>query len=154
MTESLRCILLFADVMSYEGLGLRQSERLSRTRRFHTLGAKLTLLTSSNATGSVIQLPQILGLPFAGSGMQTEYSIFGLTQFCINRHDDYEKSVQVRKMRNIYQKARAVVAWLGHLTTETGKATAVISKWNENAYHAINSDDHGPDCLHRLMNVC
>ena len=47
---------------------------------------------------------------------------------CINQMDDEEKSIQVRRMKNIYEQATQVVAWLGRVSEGIEEAMEAVCK--------------------------
>jgi hypothetical protein len=58
---------------------------------------------------------------------ETEVVEIWIDAICINQRDTDEKSVQVRRMREIYEKARKVIIWLGPESGESGYAINAIN---------------------------
>lgn len=46
---------------------------------------------------------------------------------CINQKDNAERSVQVQRMKEIYEKARTVIIWLGHESDDSSYAMKAIN---------------------------
>lgn len=45
--------------------------------------------------------------------LQDEPKVYWIDAICINQQDDAEKSTQVQAMRDVYDQAKLVIAWLG-----------------------------------------
>lgn len=58
---------------------------------------------------------------------ETEAVEIWVDAICINQRDTNEKSVQVRRMREIYQKASSVIIWLGLEFDDSGYAINAIN---------------------------
>jgi hypothetical protein len=58
---------------------------------------------------------------------ETEVVEIWIDAICINQRDTDEKSVQVRRMREIYEKARKVIIWLGPESDDSGYAMNAIN---------------------------
>jgi hypothetical protein len=61
---------------------------------------------------------------------KTEPQIWWVDAICINQTDNSDRSFQVQFMRQVYEKAKEVVVWLGEETDLTGAAIDAL-KWIE-----------------------
>jgi hypothetical protein len=50
-------------------------------------------------------------------------------RFCINQDDNDEKAMQLRKMFNVYNKARRVLAWLGDVSNGLARSGGEVVHW-------------------------
>jgi hypothetical protein len=65
---------------------------------------------------------RVLQDPSHGNGL----SYFWIDALCINQSDLAERNVQVKRMKDIYEKAACVIKWLGAETNQSKHAMAII----------------------------
>ncbi|KAK5110580.1 hypothetical protein LTR85_000995 [Meristemomyces frigidus] len=135
--DTIICTLESADLISHEGVGLRSSstiipfEALSYSWGYPEFTARIT------CNGLAVPATQCLlhALYALRSPHTTRY--LWIDAFCINQLDLSEKARQVRDILLIYEKAAAVIAWLGMpLARSQGPALeAVAYAWEQQAKH-------------------
>jgi hypothetical protein len=136
-SSPLVCELLVADILhpSFEGLGLR-SQHGDRLVEFHALsytwdGQQSSEVITCNdksffITRNLHDALQALRLP------SRDDRFLWADALCINQRDDIEKSIQVRNMLSIYQKASKVIAWLGLEENYVGE---IVKAQDNKAFH-------------------
>jgi len=85
----------------------------------------------------------------------TEPIYVWIDAICINQEDDQEKSTQVARMLNIYQKAELVKVWLGEPNADSLLAFACIHRLSELREMVTESKrtKHVPSCYDRMRKI-
>ncbi|KAL9120434.1 MAG: hypothetical protein Q9187_003013 [Circinaria calcarea] len=116
-SDELRCELLHIspqDNPLYEALSYTWGEQ--------SLG-KCTIVLNNLA----FSITPNLGIALYHLRYESVARILWIDALCINQLDDEEKSNQVQKMKDIYQKASKVLVWLGHAEQDSDVAMDLIA---------------------------
>ncbi|KAI1857576.1 uncharacterized protein JN550_013145 [Neoarthrinium moseri] len=107
------CRLLVADILHWDGMGIDDDDVLQEVSYIALSYEWGSPDFSESVIVNNVTYPITANLFGALKALQslTDATYLWVDALCINQHDQIEKSIQVRRMKNIYQKASRVVAW-------------------------------------------
>lgn len=127
------CSLVEADVIDGNGLGLAEtSEVVSYEALSYAWGDPTPVCSiTCNQAPFAIALELATALHYLRSSTMDRY--IWCDAICINQRDIAEKSLQVKNMLRIFEKADVVVAWLGKHCSSTGRLFDALELVNDHS---------------------
>jgi len=146
------CRLLVADVIHADGLGVHEEDG-PRELEYEALSycwgeAVFPQTITVNNVAYPVTNNLFLALKMLRSDDSSRY--VWVDALCINQYNNAEKSIQVRRMRWIYQKASRVIAWDGNWNNDRCRVLNHIRKlefWREFQARARNTGVHSLKCV-------
>ncbi|KAK5126479.1 hypothetical protein LTR85_010715 [Meristemomyces frigidus] len=136
-TDAIVCTLEPADLISHEGVGLRSSSTIVPFEALSYSWGYPEFTNRVACNGLAVPVTRCLLQALYALRLAHTARYLWVDAFCINQLDLSEKARQVRDMLLIYEKAAAVIAWLGMpLMGSQGPALeAVAYAWEQQAEH-------------------
>jgi hypothetical protein len=149
--DALKCKLLTADAVPYEGLGIHEYLRLVEYEALSYCWGKPIFDRPLQCDDQILPITSNLESALRHLRYPDKERYLWIDALCINQHDDKEKADQVQHMFTIFSKAKMVVAWLGPQTHDTFLALLLGEYWVEFQREFRDLDHgHGSACLGRV----
>ncbi|KAH7396534.1 heterokaryon incompatibility protein-domain-containing protein [Phaeosphaeria sp. MPI-PUGE-AT-0046c] len=120
-------------------------------------GASASTFYSMTLNDEKISVQQNLhdALVHLGFQVRKRGQLFWVDALCINQNDIPERNEQVRHMKDIYESAANIFAWLGVPCNEqeTKLAVKLMSKFNEHIVDTLRDNNNDNNFLSRSINV-
>ncbi|XXH02656.1 hypothetical protein Hte_009038 [Hypoxylon texense] len=147
--EPVVCVLLEADVIVHDGLGVVEEDgprEVPYEALSYTWGAPV-FSHPVQINGIEFFITENLDSALRHLRLTDAVRYLWVDALCINQFDNKEKSIQVGRMFSIYQKARRVVAWNSGWDR---KKSTILTSVLENL---SGSQKHSDDCLARFASL-
>ena len=113
--DDLECDLVVADIIHSPGLGIISTDEVVQYEALSYSWGYPAFTDRVFCNNIEVPVTQTLGVALRQFRLPTSPRYIWTDAFCINQFDPEEKSRQVRNVLVIYQKAKAVLAWIGML---------------------------------------
>lgn len=139
--EPLKCRLLTADIIHFEGVAIRETLQVVQYEALSYAWGDPNFTYPLRCNEMIYAITENLANALHSLRLPDKERLLWIDAICINQYDDDERASQVGKMFVIYQKAERVVAWLGKQL-----------KWTFLAFNLINEGrtfrpkEHGLSC--------
>lgn len=88
-----------------------------------------------SVNGTILQITHNLDVALRHLQVMLKSEHIWIDAVCIDQRDTSEKSVQIPRMRSIYEQAKAVIAWLGPANDESDTAMEALKEIGEKVLH-------------------
>ena len=148
--EPLQGQLLVADLIHFDGLGIREEAKIVTYKALSYCWGDTTYEHLVWCNGLAVGVTENLWTALRYIRSTSEAVYIWVDALCINQSDAAEKSQQVRRMMVLYEKAEQVIAWLGASSSSTAFAVGLLRFKSSILPSIHNLEEHTERCRTNL----